>query len=128
MKSMLAALSLTCLLATGCAVCASPYDDAYSAFGGKWERDQDHGRVASAFSPAGFRVDDQDVAPTDAPIDPAIEVDENDANESGGELRTIAYEQLLFGDDEEDPQTESAEDAEEEVGDGGGEMQQPNDV
>lgn len=39
--------------ASGCSMCASPYDYAYPAYGGKWERaDRFHGRVGSAFSPA----------------------------------------------------------------------------
>ena len=39
--------------ASGCAMCCSPYDDAYSAYGGKWQRaDMYNGRVGSAFHPA----------------------------------------------------------------------------
>lgn len=38
----------------GCSVCCTPYDDAYPAYGGKWQReDRYHGRVGSAFHPAG---------------------------------------------------------------------------
>lgn len=52
-----------CLLVTlsaftsGCAICCSPFDEAYSAYGGSWERhDMYHGRVGSAFAPAGGPV------------------------------------------------------------------------
>lgn len=42
------------LAASGCAVCASPDDEAYSSYGGIVERhDPYHGRVGSAFAPPG---------------------------------------------------------------------------
>lgn len=42
---------------SGCAICNSEYDFDYSAFGGSWDRhDRTHGRVGSAFHPAGERV------------------------------------------------------------------------
>lgn len=42
------------LLVSGCAICASPYDSHYPAYGGSWERDDpSEGRVGSAFQPAG---------------------------------------------------------------------------
>lgn len=38
----------------GCAICCSPYDYAYPAYGGKWQRQQmNHGRVGSVLAPAG---------------------------------------------------------------------------
>ena len=40
--------------ASGCSICCTPFDDAYPAYGGKWERtDRFHGRVGSAFHSAG---------------------------------------------------------------------------
>ncbi len=46
---LLAALSST----SGCAICCTPYDYAYPAYGGRWQRaDMYHGRVGSAFEPA----------------------------------------------------------------------------
>lgn len=43
--------------ASGCSVCCTPFDDAYPAYGGKWERtNRFHGRVGSAFDPAGGPV------------------------------------------------------------------------
>jgi len=42
---------------TGCAMCDNAEDFGYSAFGGKWQRDNPYsGRVASAFDPAGMQV------------------------------------------------------------------------
>lgn len=49
----LASVIVVVASATGCAMCCSPYDDAYSAYGGKWKRtDMYNGRVGSAFHPA----------------------------------------------------------------------------
>jgi hypothetical protein len=48
--------SLIAILATtaGCAMCGSPFDYSYSAYGGRWQRDDpDCGRVGSLFDPAG---------------------------------------------------------------------------
>ena len=43
--------------ASGCAICCSPFDEAYSGYGGRWQRDDMyHGRVGSAFAPAGGPV------------------------------------------------------------------------
>lgn len=40
--------------AAGCSTCCTPFDAAYPTYGGKWERtDRFHGRVGSAFAPAG---------------------------------------------------------------------------
>jgi hypothetical protein len=45
---------LALMAAPGCSVCCTPFDDAYPGYGGKWERtDRFHGRVGSAFHPAG---------------------------------------------------------------------------
>lgn len=45
---------LVTVAAAGCSICATPFDYAYPAYGGKWERtDRFHGRVGSAFHPAG---------------------------------------------------------------------------
>jgi len=42
---------------TGCAMCDNAEDFGYSAFGGKWQRDNPYsGRVASAFDSAGRQV------------------------------------------------------------------------
>lgn len=44
---------LSLLSTYGCAICASPHDCKYAAYGGKRERaDHVHGRVASVFDPA----------------------------------------------------------------------------
>ena len=42
------------LFASGCAICASPYDRHFAAYGGTWQRDDpSDGRVASVIHPAG---------------------------------------------------------------------------
>ena len=47
-------LILLAASASGCAMCCSPYDEAYGFSGGRWPRaDLCHGRVGSAFAPAG---------------------------------------------------------------------------
>ncbi|HUE73634.1 MAG TPA: hypothetical protein VMP01_22340 [Pirellulaceae bacterium] len=47
-------LVIAALLTSGCAMCCSPYDEAYGYTGGRWQRtDLCHGRVGSAFAPAG---------------------------------------------------------------------------
>jgi len=47
-------LILLAASASGCATCCSPYDEAYGFSGGRWPRaDLCHGRVGSAFAPAG---------------------------------------------------------------------------
>ena len=39
----------------GCAVCCSPDDYNYGAYGGRWQRqDMSSGRVSSAFAEAGY--------------------------------------------------------------------------
>jgi len=55
MKRTLLGLMLACgvICGTGCTMCCSPYDYAYSAYHGRWQRgDMSHGRVGSAFAPA----------------------------------------------------------------------------
>lgn len=45
---------LLVVASSGCSICCTPFDYAYPAYGGKWERtDRFHGRVGSAFDPAG---------------------------------------------------------------------------
>jgi len=40
---------------SGCAMCTSCDDEAYSGYGGKWQRsDMTYGRVGSAFTETGF--------------------------------------------------------------------------
>ena len=53
----------------GCAMCSNPYDCFYGAYGGTIQReDMTHGRVGSAFSPAGSRVLEMETpAPAPAP-------------------------------------------------------------
>ena len=47
-------LSLVCS-SLGCAMCCSPDDWNYGAYGGRWQRhDRSHGRVSSAFAEAGY--------------------------------------------------------------------------
>ena len=56
MKSQLLAILILASLAAaaGCAMCASPHDCTYSAYGGSWQRaDPCCGRVGSVFHPAG---------------------------------------------------------------------------
>ena len=65
---------------TGCAMCDNAQDWTYSAFGGKWQRDNPHsGRVASLFDPAGGQVMEQG-SPTEAePTPPTAEEAEESA-------------------------------------------------
>lgn len=54
--ALLGALSLI-LASTGCAMCSSPFDYDYNAYGGTWDRDERcRGRVGSAFEPAESRL------------------------------------------------------------------------
>ena len=42
------------IFASGCAMCASPYDTHYAAYGGTWQRGHpSDGRVGSVFHPTG---------------------------------------------------------------------------
>ena len=46
------------LVTSGCAICASPGDDEYAAYGGRWQRtDRNNGRVGSVLDPAGVQPD-----------------------------------------------------------------------
>jgi len=53
-------LSVGCLAlaaTTGCAMCSSPFDYDYGAYGGRWDRiERCRGRVGSAFEPAEARL------------------------------------------------------------------------
>jgi hypothetical protein len=57
MTGKLFSLGLLALLSSslGCAMCCSPDDPNYGAYGGRWQRhDQAYGRVGSVFDEAGF--------------------------------------------------------------------------
>ncbi len=61
MKRLLATLLCLCLaaLSTGCAMCYTPYDDHYSAFGGVAERgDRVQGRLGSILSDTSLQFTD----------------------------------------------------------------------
>ena len=61
---VLVMIAATC---SGCAMCDNSLDDAFGAYGGRWQRtDQYGGRVASVIDPAGVNVSGpQAVASTD---------------------------------------------------------------
>jgi len=62
LQSFICLVSLLPLV--GCAYCQSTFDQDYGAQGGSWERhNPTEGRVGSAFSDAGSRLE----APTEAP-------------------------------------------------------------
>jgi hypothetical protein len=64
------AVMLLAVGTSGCATCCAPFDEHYPAVGGRWVRDNPtHGRVGSAFEPAGHKVDE--VAATPAELTPA---------------------------------------------------------
>jgi hypothetical protein len=47
-------LLLACLGQSGCSLCCTPFDYAYAGYGGSIPRDNRfHGRVGSAYEPAG---------------------------------------------------------------------------
>ncbi len=51
---VLVMIAATC---SGCAMCDNSLDNAFGAYGGRWQRtDQFHGRVASVIDPAGINV------------------------------------------------------------------------
>jgi hypothetical protein len=61
LKRLLAPLLCVCLAvaSSGCAMCYTPYDDHYNAFGGVAERqDRVHGRVGSILSDPSFQYSD----------------------------------------------------------------------
>lgn len=69
------------MFASGCAVCASPFDYDYSAYGGSWERgDPSQGRVGSAFLPAGVTVQSPDGS-VPAEWMPSQEADESESGD-----------------------------------------------
>lgn len=44
-------------MSMGCAMCCSPYDNAYGYYGGRWQRDDlCNGRVGSVYAPAGSPI------------------------------------------------------------------------
>lgn len=48
------AAALGLVASSGCTLCCTPYDDARSYYGGKWQDvDPYHGRLGSIFDPAG---------------------------------------------------------------------------
>ena len=69
------------LLASGCAMCSSPFDYDYAAYGGKHDRvDRCRGRVGSAFEPAEGRLvpapAEEAIAPGDPESPPMPPIDE----------------------------------------------------
>ncbi|HAA70934.1 MAG TPA: hypothetical protein DCE55_17480 [Planctomycetaceae bacterium] len=51
-------LIVSLLVTSGCAICASPGDYEYAAYGGRWQRtDRNNGRVGSVLDPAGEQPD-----------------------------------------------------------------------
>jgi hypothetical protein len=81
MRSRFLTCSLIAVLAatTGCAMCGSPFDYSYSAYGGRWQRDDpDCGRVGSLFDPAGSEPGTTG-EPEVAPEKPKVEGDANEA-------------------------------------------------
>ena len=77
-----ASLLLLPLIFSGCALCTNCEDENYSAYGGRWEREMvNHGRVGSAFEPAGHLVDGGDFIvgqPT-----PAVDADDAHGDDAG---------------------------------------------
>jgi hypothetical protein len=68
------ALSTFLFCSSGCAICESPFDYTYDAFGGRWQRtDACCGRVGSAFTPVGVRDQPEMEQPTPAEAEPADE-------------------------------------------------------
>ncbi len=114
MRILVIALATSCLALGGCAICASPYDDHYSAFGGRWERDIDnHGRVGSAFTQAGYRVDEAGEEVGNEAMEPPL----GQPGETN-ELQTISYsmpyDESLEGVDESQVEEDLGEDLDEE--------------
>ena len=74
------ALGLLAVVSTslGCAMCCSPDDPNYAAYGGRWQRhDMAYGRVGSAFAEAGYDA----LAPET--LTPAPAEDEPEAGDDG---------------------------------------------
>ena len=78
----LSIVSAFLLFISGCAICQSPFDYTYDASGGRWQRtDPCCGRVGSAFTQVGHRVETEPDEPTPAieeleEVDQAIYVEE----------------------------------------------------
>ncbi len=76
MKKTLFGLLLLLALsaANGCAMCCTPYDDDYAAFGGRWQRtDMRHGRVGSAFDPGATMTTAGQPTPAMPPVETYIQ-------------------------------------------------------
>ena len=94
---------------TGCAMCDNAQDGTYTAFGGKWQRDNpSSGRVASLFDPAGGQVIEQGF-PTEA--EPAQESME-EAEKTTEPLREETEEGTEAAEPAMDEPEEAAEPAE----------------
>jgi hypothetical protein len=60
-------------VAAGCTICDNCDDQAYSGYGGRWQRtDRSHGRVGSIFTPAGAPIGNMppgaEIIESEAPI------------------------------------------------------------
>ncbi len=65
----IAACGILVVSSSGCSMCATPFDETYSAYGGVWERtDPYYGRVGSAFTPVGQQVTDGQLEETETPM------------------------------------------------------------
>lgn len=83
LRSVLFGAALVAMLAatSGCSICQAPDDCAYSAYGGVYPRaDMYHGRVGSAFDPAGGQLASWESAEAIEEIDPGT-VDEPSADD-----------------------------------------------
>lgn len=76
----------------GCALCCSPDDGNYGAYGGRWQRhDMSHGRVSSAFAEAGYDslgglMDEQPAAEEPASEPELLPGDDN--------IRPVGYDEV----------------------------------
>jgi len=91
---------------TGCAMCDNAQDWTYSAFGGKWQRDDPSGgRVASLFDPAGGQIIEQGF-PTEA--GPALESTEDAAEAAEPLVEEPEKADAAAGTEMEEPNEEAA--------------------
>ena len=77
MSTRLALLGVFALIlaSTGCALCPSPFDYDYNAYGGTWDREERcRGRVGSAFEPAESRLVPVKSKAEPQPIEPIEDV------------------------------------------------------
>jgi hypothetical protein len=77
MKRLLFALLLAAggIAVSGCATCQNCFDYYYPGYGGIWQRDDPtHGRVGSAFAPAGGPVETT-VMPGETTVPPGEEIE-----------------------------------------------------